>query len=245
MTVVEGGVLVEVEAAEAEHDEALKAWRELQQREARLQSRNVLKSSADAEDERLAALDDVGVELERQAVADAKPEAARRLADARARLREAQVAAAQAKLPALVEQYEQMAAKMRAAAERAERACLELVEAAWDLAELEHEERRTAAAISSAVEPTLIGDEARDEFRFRIRQDLPTDIDAEGAGAWTERVRPEIFGARFNDPRAFDGLHRIVAAGRDKAIVRFDGLALIKRLARRSATRKAKTTGGS
>lgn len=130
-----------------------------------------------------------------QAMAEARSlEAAQALLAATGALQRARAALARHELPELMARQEASAGRVRAAAERAQDAYVDLVVSLVEQQEALGAEKLAArAVIEAALSPLVDGDE-REALRRRSRRELPVALDDEGRTLeWRERPEPGLW----------------------------------------------------
>jgi hypothetical protein len=165
----------ELDAAEREHKEAAQAWRELEEQIA-------LAERGERVDEKG---QKVRLDPAEQAVALAdldgeRPEAGRRLLDARARLTAAKIGYANHELTGLVQKFNGRAAHTAEARERLRRALVEVAVAAWAFGDATHEEKQAARGVVQIVLTTISDGEERRAVAADAHYQLPTHLGADG-----------------------------------------------------------------
>jgi hypothetical protein len=197
-TVVEtANLAAELERARRKHQEALRRWREVRDRETRLATSRVL--TTDQGDERPIGTEPEAYVLAREGIEQQKREAAHALRDARSELQAAQVAYGNQELEKVTAGFGRAVELVDARRGELEEVWLEFIVRCWGLGTAAAEERRLAGVLAALAMDAAPDDQARDHIRHALRHRVPTAVDEEGPAAWVDRAELGLFGGHGND----------------------------------------------
>lgn len=202
-----------VEAARAEHAEALRTFHRLRDEERALERDGQFRGAT------LVTRDDPRWITFGEQLAREKVEAAEQLVAAEDRLRARLIVAANRELAGLTAEYQESAAAVQEARRAFEQAWLTLLLAGFRLGEAAASEKRQANRLARAASPALPGDEAREGMQHQLAYVVPTRVSIDGVEEHEDR--PEL--ALFDGPTdalsddCFTGLAQLVRGGRERA----------------------------